>query len=73
MIAEGCDSAAASPRDRGAVMLLKTMTDERHNDNGRLVDKLVDVLLGLPWPEVLGGVWKIALKAMQGRADRGLY
>jgi hypothetical protein len=49
------------------------MTDEKRNSNQRLVDKVIDVLLGLPWPEVLRDGWKIARKAMQGRADRGLY
>ena len=49
------------------------MTDEKRNGNRRLADKLIDVLLGFPWTEVLRDAWKIARKAMQGRADRGLY
>jgi hypothetical protein len=49
------------------------MTDEKRNSNQRLVDKLIDVLLALPWPEVLKDAWKLVQKAMEGRADRGLY
>jgi len=41
------------------------MTDEKCNSNRRLVDKLIDILLGLPWPEVLKDAWKLVQKAIQ--------
>ena len=28
---------------------------------------------GLPWPEALKDAWKLVQKAVQGRADLGLY
>ena len=43
------------------------------NDNRSLIDKLITVLVGLPWPEVIGKAWKIILKALQGRSFEGMY
>ena len=49
------------------------MTDEKRNDDQSLSDKLIGVLLGLPWPAVLGDLWKIMRKVMQGWSYRGMY
>ncbi len=49
------------------------MADENRNDNQSLLDKLIAVLSGLPWLEVLGQAWKIVRKVMQGRSYRGMY
>ena len=49
------------------------MTDEKHNDNQSLFDRLIAVLSGLPWLDVLGEVWKIVRKVIQGRSYRGMY
>jgi hypothetical protein len=34
------------------------MADEKHDDNHSLLDKLVTVLLRLPWSEVFQDLWK---------------
>jgi len=49
------------------------MTDEERNDNRCLLDKLIATLSGLPWPEVVGVMWKTIRKVMQGRSYRGMY
>jgi hypothetical protein len=49
------------------------MTDERDNGNQNLVDKLIGVLLGLPWADVLGDTLKALRKVIKGRSYRGLY
>jgi len=49
------------------------MTDEKRNDDQSLFDKLIAVLLGLPWPAVLGDLWKIIRKVMQGWSYKGMY
>jgi len=49
------------------------MTDEERNDNRCLLDKLIAILSGLPWLDVLREVWKILRKVIQGRSYRGLY
>jgi len=49
------------------------MTDEKRNDDQSLSDKLIAVLLGLPWPAVLGDLWKIIRKVMQGWSYKGMY
>jgi len=49
------------------------MTDEKRNDSQSLFDKLIAILSGLPWLDVLGEVWKILRKVIQGRSYRGMY
>ena len=49
------------------------MTDEERNDSQSLLDKLIAVLSGLPWLDVLGEVWKIVRKVIQARSYRGMY
>jgi hypothetical protein len=39
------------------------MADEKHDDNHSLLDKLVTVLLRLPWSEVFQDLWKAIQKA----------
>ena len=48
------------------------MANKKRNDNQSLLDKLIAVLLGLPWPEVLGDAW-IIRKVVQGRSYGGMY
>ncbi|MEA3375339.1 MAG: hypothetical protein U9R72_03975 [Chloroflexota bacterium] len=49
------------------------MTDEKDNDNQNLVDKLIAVLLRLPWADVLGDALEAVYRAIQGRSYRGLH
>ena len=49
------------------------MTPDKRSDNQSLLGKPIGVLLGSPWLEVLGQVWKVLWKAMQGRFHKGLY
>ena len=49
------------------------MPDEKHNDNQSLLEKLIAVLSGLPWLEVLGEAWKILRKVVQARSYKGMY
>jgi hypothetical protein len=49
------------------------MADEKRNDNHLPLDKLITVLWGLPWPEVVAVVWKIVRKVVQGRSYAGMY
>jgi hypothetical protein len=49
------------------------MTDEKHNDNHSLFDKLVAVLLRLPWSDVLGDARKIICRVTRGWTDNGMY
>lgn len=48
------------------------MTDEKHDNDQSLVDKLVDVLLQLPWLRVLEETWEI-LRRVTPRQPRGIY
>jgi hypothetical protein len=49
------------------------MGDEKHNGNPNLFDKLIAVLLQLPWLDVLGDAWKALRKVIQSRSYRGMY
>jgi len=49
------------------------MAHEKRNDNQSLLDKLIALLSGLPWLNVLGEAWKILRKVMQDRPYRGMY
>lgn len=49
------------------------MPDEKRNDNQSLLDKLIALLSGLPWLDVLGQAWKILRKVMQNRSYKGMY
>jgi len=49
------------------------MPDEKRDGSQSLLDKLIAVLSGLPWLDVLGEAWKILRKVVQGRSYRGMY
>ena len=49
------------------------MGDEARNDNRNLLDKLMALLSGLPWLEVLESGWKAAHKLIQARSYWGIY
>ena len=49
------------------------MPDEKRNDNQSLLEKLIALLSGLPWLEVLGKAWKIVQNVMQSRSYKGMY
>ena len=49
------------------------MTDENDNANQNLLDKLITVLVRLPWAEVLADALKALREAILGRSYRGLY
>jgi hypothetical protein len=49
------------------------MTDEKHNNNQSPLDKLIAVLLRLPWADVVADALKALREAVQGRSSRGLY
>jgi len=48
------------------------MVDEKRNDNRSLLDRLIAVLLGFPWTQVLE-VWNILRSIVQGRSYKGMY
>jgi hypothetical protein len=49
------------------------MTGGKDTDNQSLIDKLMTVLLRLPWADVLGDDLKALRQATQGRSYIGLY
>lgn len=55
--------------------LLETfsMTPEKRNDNQSPLSKLIAILLGLPWPEVVKQSWEIIRKVMQSWSYQDLY
>jgi len=63
-----CDTAIAWLQD----VLCSHMTDEKHDDNQSFIDKLVDVLLQLPWLRVLEEAWEI-LRRVVPRQPTGIY
>jgi hypothetical protein len=46
------------------------MTDEKDNDNQSLVDRLIAILLGLPWPKVLKQAYNLIRTVMPGHSGR---
>jgi hypothetical protein len=49
------------------------MADEKRNDDQNLLDRLIALLSGLPWLDVLREAWKILRKFVQARSYRGMY
>jgi hypothetical protein len=49
------------------------MASDKHNHDQSFFDKQIDVILRLPWPEVLGDVWKIICRAIRSWTDNGMY
>jgi hypothetical protein len=46
---------------------------KKDNNNQSLINKLIAVLLRLPWADVFGDALKALRKAIQGRSYRSLY
>ena len=49
------------------------MVDGKNNNKQSLLDKLITILWGLPWPGVVEKLWKITKNMVQGLAVKGLY
>ena len=49
------------------------MEDKDNNGNRNLLDKLITVVVGLPWPEAVGEAWKVLRKVQQRRSVVGMY
>ena len=49
------------------------MTNEKHDDSQSLLDKLVSVLPGSPWLELVNKTWKTIRKLIQRRSYAGMY
>ena len=49
------------------------MTNEKHNDSQSFLDKLVSVLPGSSWLELVQKAWKIIRKLIQRRSYAGMY
>ncbi|HEY44944.1 MAG TPA: hypothetical protein G4O11_13270, partial [Anaerolineae bacterium] len=49
------------------------MSDEKQKGNSNILDRLIPVLCGLPWLEVVGEAWKLARKVLQGESSAGMY
>ena len=49
------------------------MAYDKHNDNRRLLDKLIAFLLRQSWLEVLGDAANAVRRMVQSRSSRGLY
>lgn len=47
--------------------------NENNQDNDSLRLKLLAMILGLPWLEFAGNVWKIARKIIRGLSNEGIY
>ena len=48
------------------------MTNEKRDGDQSLFDKLIAILLGLPWPAVLGDLWKMIRKVVQSWSYKGM-
>jgi hypothetical protein len=49
------------------------MAHRKHDNNQRPFDRLITILLGLSWLEVLVDAWKAARKLLQSRSYKGMY
>ena len=49
------------------------MTDESRKDDQSFLNKLLSVLLGLPWVDLLGKAWKAIQKMMHSQSSQGIY
>ena len=49
------------------------MADKKRDDNQTFFDKLIDVLLRLPWPDVLVDAWKVTCRVMRSWTGNGMY
>jgi len=54
--------------------MLDTRTaDEQGNNRRSLLDKLIAILSGLPWLEIVEKAWRILRQVLQSRSDAGVY
>jgi hypothetical protein len=49
------------------------MTIDTYSENQTFLDRLIATLRRAPWPEALEELWKLARKATQDDASRGMY
>lgn len=51
----------------------KTMKNDIDNAPTGTISKIVALLLGVPWIEVIAEVWKVGKKVFRGLSDEGMY
>jgi hypothetical protein len=49
------------------------MPDEKRADKQNLIDKIITILLQLPWSKALTELQKIARRAVHRRSSAGMY
>lgn len=49
------------------------MANAESTDDQPLLDRIITILMRLPWSESLGELWKVARKAAQRRSSTGMY
>ena len=49
------------------------MSNHGHSGDRSALDRIITILLGLPWPEALRELWKMTHKALQRRLSAGMY
>lgn len=49
------------------------MSERSDDPTSGLFIRLVMSLLGLPWPEIVGKLWKVSRKIMRGLSNEGMY
>ena len=49
------------------------MADETQKTDNAIIPKLLTILLGLPWPEIIGDLWRLGRKTMRGLSNEGMY
>ena len=49
------------------------MANNQTQSKINIVPNLVALLLGLPWPEVIGDLWRFGLKTVHGLSHEGMY
>jgi hypothetical protein len=49
------------------------MNQTKNENTASSLSKLVAILLGLPWVEILTEAWKLGRKIMRGLVNEGMY
>jgi hypothetical protein len=49
------------------------MADKKRNNYQNLLDKLMNLLLGLPWIDIVGEAWKLGRQVLRTASDRSMY
>ncbi|MBN1669056.1 MAG: hypothetical protein JW862_18325 [Anaerolineales bacterium] len=49
------------------------MPEDDDKSRSSIVPELLALLLGLPWPEVIGSLWRFGRKALRGLSNEGMY